>query len=75
LYKFNIWTTFQRSGQGNDHYVERVKEAIWLLPEGPYSADIGKGIVAQEKKVLLKTGFGGDRIVDIMVGVQQPKIF
>jgi hypothetical protein len=25
--------------------------------------------------VLLKTGFGGDRIVDIMVGVQQPKIF
>jgi hypothetical protein len=55
--------------------VERVKEAIWLLPEGPYSADIGKGIVAQEKRVLLKKGFGGDRIVDIMVGGQQPKIF
>ena len=48
---------------------------MWPLPEGPYSAIIGKVVVTQEKRVLLKIDFGGDRIVDIMVGVQQPKIF
>ena len=55
--------------------MERVKEAIWLLPEGLYLAVIGKVVVAQEKRVLLKTDCGGVRIVDIMVGVQQPRIF
>ena len=30
--------------------MERVKEAIWLLPEGLYLAVIGKVVVAQEKK-------------------------
>jgi len=28
-----------------------------------------------KKRVLLKTDFGADRIVDMMVGGQQPKIF
>ena len=55
--------------------MERVKEAIWLLPEEQYLAIIGKVVVAQEKRVLLKTDFGADRIVDMMVGGQQPKIF
>jgi hypothetical protein len=54
LYKFNIWTTFQRSSQGKDHCVERPKEAIWLLPKGPYWAVIGKVVVAQEKEFFLK---------------------
>jgi hydrogenase maturation factor len=55
--------------------VERVKEAIWLLPEEQYLAIIGKVVMAQEKIVLLKTDFGGDRIVDMMLGCQQPRIF
>jgi hypothetical protein len=48
--------------------VESVKEAIWLLLEGPYSAVIGKGVVAQKLRVFLKKDFGGDRIVDVIVG-------
>ncbi len=55
-------------------YVERVMEAMRLLPEGQYSAVIGEVVVAPEKRVLLKTNFGGERIVDMMVGEQLPRI-
>lgn len=55
-------------------YVERVKEAMRLLPEGQYSAVIGEVVETPEKRVLLKTNFGGERIVDMMVGDQLPRI-
>jgi hydrogenase maturation factor len=61
--------------QGNDHYVEFVKEVIWLLPEEQYLAIIGKVFMAHEKRVLLKTDYGGHQIVDMMVGGQQPRVF
>jgi hypothetical protein len=48
--------------------VERVKRGIWLLPQEQYSAIIGKVVMAQEKRVLLKTDFGKSWIVDMMVG-------
>ena len=55
--------------------MEGVNEVIWLLPEEQYLEIIGKVVMAQEKRVLLKIDFGGDRIVDMMVGGQQPRIF
>jgi len=46
-----------------------------LLHKKQYLAIIGKVVMAQEKRVLLKTDFVGYRIVDSMVGGQQPRIF
>ena len=45
------------SSQGDDHYVERVKRGIWLLPQEQHSAIIGKVVMAQEKRVLYKNRF------------------
>lgn len=55
-------------------YVERVMEVMRSLPEGQYSAVIGEVVEAPAKRVLLKTNFGGERIVDMMVGDQLPRI-
>jgi hydrogenase maturation factor len=46
-----------------------------LLPEKQYLMIIGKVVMAQKKRFLLKTDFGGDRVVDMMLGGQQPRIF
>ena len=55
-------------------YADSVMEAMRALPEGQYSAVIGEVVEAPEKRVLLKTNFGGERIVDMMVGDQLPRI-
>jgi len=55
-------------------YAERVLQAMRFLPEGHDSAIIGEVVAAPKKRVILKTSFGGERIVDMMVGEQLPRI-
>lgn len=43
-------------------------------PNGTNSAIIGEVLAAPKGKVLLKTGFGGERLLDVLVGEQLPRI-
>ena len=53
---------------------EQVVETMRFLPEGQNSMIIGEVVEAPAKRVVLKTSFGGERIVDMMVGEQLPRI-
>jgi len=53
---------------------EQVVETMRFLPEGQNSMIIGEVVEAPAKRVVMKTSFGGERIVDMMVGEQLPRI-
>ncbi|NGM47683.1 hydrogenase expression/formation protein HypE [Rhodobacter sp. SGA-6-6] len=53
---------------------EAALAAMRALPEGEGSAIIGRALPRQAHPVLLRTGFGGARIVDMLVGEQLPRI-
>jgi hydrogenase expression/formation protein HypE len=43
-------------------------------PAGKNSCIIGKVEASPQGKVILETGFGGNRIIDMLVGEQLPRI-
>ena len=53
---------------------ERVLAAMRAHPAGGQSAIIGEVVAAPAGTVILRTGFGGQRIVDMLVGEQLPRI-
>ncbi|MEJ7747650.1 MAG: AIR synthase-related protein, partial [Luteimonas sp.] len=53
---------------------EAVLAAMRAHPAGIQAADIGEVLEAPAETVLLSTGFGGDRILDMLVGEQLPRI-
>ena len=55
-------------------YAEKILQAMQALPEGRDSVIIGEVVEAPKGRVILKTSFGGARIVDMMVGEQLPRI-
>ncbi|MBK8455447.1 MAG: hydrogenase expression/formation protein HypE [Thiofilum sp.] len=52
----------------------QVLEVMLAHPNGDNSAIIGEVLAAPKGKVLLKTGFGGERLLDVLVGEQLPRI-
>ncbi len=57
-----------------DSYSQIVLERMKSLPEGRHASVIGEIVETPEERVIMKTSFGGDRIVDMMVGEQLPRI-
>lgn len=55
-------------------FAEAVLDAMRAHPAGADSAIIGEVQVAPKSRVLLNTGFGGDRLLDMLVGEQLPRI-
>jgi hydrogenase expression/formation protein HypE len=55
-------------------YAETVLEAMKSHPAGEYSRIIGEVIASPPGVVLLQTAFGTERIVDMLVGDQLPRI-
>lgn len=55
-------------------YAEAVLNFMRSHPAGEHSALIGQVSEAPAGAVILKTGFGGERIVDMLVGEQLPRI-
>ncbi len=53
---------------------QRVLQAIRAQPGGARAAIIGEVVAAPRDTVILHTGFGGERIVDMLVGEQLPRI-
>jgi hydrogenase expression/formation protein HypE len=53
---------------------DRIVEAMRNHPAGAQAALIGEVIEAPAGAVILNTGFGGGRIVDLLVGEQLPRI-
>ena len=53
---------------------DRVLAAMHKLPAGAEAAIIGEVTRAPEQMVLMQTTFGGERIVDMLVGEQLPRI-
>jgi len=53
---------------------EAVLATMRQLPEGEHSGIIGEVLESPAQRVILSTGFGGDRIVDLLVGEQLPRI-
>ena len=53
---------------------EAVLAAMRILPAGEHSGIIGEVMETPAQRVILSTGFGGDRIVDMLVGEQLPRI-
>jgi hydrogenase expression/formation protein HypE len=51
-----------------------VLERMRSLSAGENSSIIGEVVETPEERVILRTSFGGDRIVDMMVGEQLPRI-
>ncbi len=56
-----------------DH-AEAVLAAMRKLPAGEHSGIIGEVMEVPAQRVILSTGFGGERIVDMLVGEQLPRI-
>jgi hydrogenase expression/formation protein HypE len=54
--------------------VEALLEVMRGHPAGQHSACIGRVTKAPANTVILETGFGGERIVDMLVGEQLPRI-
>lgn len=54
--------------------VEALLEVMRAHPAGRHSACIGRVTEAPANTVILETGFGGERIVDMLVGEQLPRI-
>ncbi|UTW04280.1 hydrogenase expression/formation protein HypE [Amphritea atlantica] len=53
---------------------ETVLQVMLSHPAGQHSAIIGEVIEGYAGRVLVKTGFGGERIMDMLVGEQLPRI-
>jgi len=53
---------------------DRIVEAMRNHPAGSQAAIIGEVVEAPAGAVILNTGFGGGRIVDLLVGEQLPRI-
>lgn len=53
---------------------EMVLEALRTHPLGQDAACIGQVLSAPQSRVILKTSFGGDRILDVLTGEQLPRI-
>ena len=53
---------------------EPLLEVMCNHPAGQHSACIGRVAEGPAGKVILETGFGGERIVDMLVGEQLPRI-
>ena len=53
---------------------QQVLETMQAHPAGEGSAIIGEVIEGHAGRVLVKTGFGGERILDMLVGEQLPRI-
>ncbi len=53
---------------------EKIIDTMKKHPVGKNSAIIGEVIAAPKNRVVLKTSFGGDRIIDMLVGEQLPRI-
>ena len=53
---------------------ERLISVMQQHPAGKDSSVIGKIEASPEGKVILETGFGGNRIIDMLVGEQLPRI-
>jgi len=56
------------------HQANDLLNAMKNHPAGKDSAIVGEVISEHAGRVILKTGFGGDRIVDMLVGEQLPRI-
>jgi hydrogenase expression/formation protein HypE len=56
------------------HKSAAVLAAMQAFPEGKHSCIIGEVIAEPSQRVILATRFGGDRIVDMLVGEQLPRI-
>lgn len=57
-----------------EQYARPVLESMQSLPAGKHASIIGKVMEVPRERVILRTSFGGDRIVDMMVGEQLPRI-
>lgn len=57
-----------------DLKADQVLEVMRQHPAGKDSAIIGEVIEGYSGRVLVKTGFGGERILDMLVGEQLPRI-
>lgn len=55
-------------------YAEAVLKVMQAHPAGLNSAVIGEVYAAPKGRVLLNTGFGGERLLDMLVGEQLPRI-
>jgi hydrogenase expression/formation protein HypE len=55
-------------------YVEAVLKVMQAHPAGLNSTVIGDVYAAPKGRVLLNTGFGGERLLDMLVGEQLPRI-
>ncbi len=55
-------------------HCQKVLQVMRSHPQGKEAAIIGEVVAAPQQRVILKTGFGGERIVDMMVGEQLPRI-
>lgn len=53
---------------------DRLIATMQKHPDGKHSTIIGKVETSPQGKVILSTGFGGDRIIDMLVGEQLPRI-
>lgn len=53
---------------------DRLIATMQKHPDGKHSTIIGKVETSSQGKVILSTGFGGDRIIDMLVGEQLPRI-
>lgn len=53
---------------------EKILAAMQAHPAGMHSCVIGEVIETPKGKVLLNTGFGGERLLDMLVGEQLPRI-
>ena len=53
---------------------DQVLEVMRQHPAGNDSAIIGEVLEGYSGRVLVKTGFGGERILDMLVGEQLPRI-
>lgn len=56
------------------HKAEAARAAIAALPEGEGAAIIGHVVDAHPGQVRMQSGFGGSRIVDMLIGDQLPRI-
>lgn len=57
-----------------DHAADAVLAAMRANPAGADSTMIGSVQAAPQGRVLLNTGFGGERLLDMLVGEQLPRI-
>jgi hydrogenase expression/formation protein HypE len=53
---------------------DRLIEVMQQHPAGKDSCIVGKVVATPQGKVILETGFGGNRIIDMLVGEQLPRI-